>query len=106
MRRMTKVTDVASHEKHLLIKDAQTAVEDVAGSIHTTSSLMDSLIGDIERMQHYAHEAEKSPASVSPSAVANQLPGLWALAAAISERLESSKAILDAITDQREDTSN
>jgi hypothetical protein len=89
-----------NYETKVSINSAAGTVEDVAGSLSTTQTLVGTLIGRIEGAQEIARRQRETPASISAEALDYRLDELWALAAAIDERLRNDNAVLNAITDQ------
>jgi hypothetical protein len=84
-----------------VIKDHLGAIEDAAGSMRVSETLVSSLLGDIDGMQGIARRQKERPGSVSAEAVNDRLDALWALTHSISERLKNDIILLEAVIDQQ-----
>lgn len=84
-----------------IINDVVGTIEDVAGDMTTSKTLLGSLIGEIENMQGIARQMKERPDSVSPDAVVSRLDDLWALGEAIDQRLRNNLTVLYAIVEKR-----
>jgi hypothetical protein len=89
------------HQPSPVINDVVGTIEDVAGDMTTSKTLLGSLIGEIENMQGLARQMKQQPDSVSPDAVAGRLDDLWALGEAIDQRLRQNLVLLYAIVNKR-----
>lgn len=82
-----------------VIKEPATVVEDVAGNLTSTHTLICSLIGDIENLQDIGRRMTENPASICADAWKARLEGIWALGNAIDGRLKDDIILLYALVD-------
>jgi hypothetical protein len=89
-----------------VLKDPASALEDAAGDLTTSHTLVRTIMGKMEGLQELERALRDRPGSISPEAWKGRADEVWALAEVLDARLKDAIILIYAIVDanNEEDT--